>query len=246
MINIVVPMAGHGSRFSKAGYTDPKPLIPVFGRPMIEWVIENIKPSRPHRFVFLCQAEHLSHRDLRPLLERLAPGCRIVPVDRVTDGAACTVLLAKDFIDNDDPLMIVNCDQYVDVSIDDYLRAQDVPGVDGLIMTMKAHDDKWSFIELNDRDEITRLVEKEVVSDEATVGIYNFRRGRDFVAAAQSMIAKNLRINGEFYVAPAYNEMIAGGSRLAYFNIGTLGRGMHGLGTPQDLKDFIARHPQGR
>lgn len=238
LLNIVIPMAGHGSRFSKAGYTDPKPLIPVCGKPMIELVIDNLKPKCDHRFIFICQAEHLINYPLQSLLETKAPGCKIIEVSRVTEGAACTVLLAKEYINNFDQLMIANCDQYIDVDINKYLNRL-TPGTDGLIMTMKENGKKWSYIELNSQDEITRVVEKEVVSDEATVGIYNYQHGADFISAAEEMISKNLRVNNEFYVAPAYNEMIQAKKIIGYFNIGILGAGMHGLGTPEDLLVFL-------
>jgi hypothetical protein len=104
---------------------------------------------------------------------------------------------------------------------------------------MKAYDNKWSFIKLNEKNEITLVVEKEVVSDEATVGIYNYQHGSEFVIASEAMISKNLRVNNEFYVAPTYNEMINNGKNIKYFNIGSLGNGMHGLGTPEDLKNFL-------
>ena len=240
LLNIVIPMAGYGSRFSKAGYTDPKPLIPVFGRPMIELVIDNLKPSCDHRFIFICQAEHLHNYPLRNLLDTNAPGCKIIEVSKVTEGAACTVLLAKKYINNFDQLMIANCDQYIDIDINQYLDSLTSDN-DGLIMTMKENNRKWSYIELNSQNKITRVVEKEVVSDEATVGIYNYQHGTDFVDAAEAMIAKNLRVNNEFYVAPAYNEMIAVGKQIAFFNIGTLGNGMHGLGTPEDLDSFVRK-----
>jgi dTDP-glucose pyrophosphorylase len=239
MINIVIPMAGHGSRFSRAGYRDPKPLIQVNGKTMIELVIDNLRPSAEHRFIFICQAEHVNNYPLRLLLEEKSPGCKIIEVGKVTEGAACTVLLAREFINNQDQLMIANCDQFIDVNINEYLSVLDNRSADGLIMTMKAYDNKWSFIKLNQKNEITLVVEKEVVSDEATVGIYNYQRGSDFVEAAEKMIAKNLRVNNEFYVAPAYNEMIEDGKSIKYFNIGSLGKGMHGLGTPDDLTQFL-------
>jgi len=240
MLNIVIPMAGHGSRFSKAGYLDPKPLIPVLGKPMIELVIDNLKPEQDHCFIFICQAEHLRKYPLRALLEDKSPGCKILEVNKVTEGAACTVLLAKEYINNDNQLMVANCDQFIDVDINKYLSCLK-PNVDGLIMTMKENSNKWSYIELNSQNQIIRVVEKEVVSDEATVGIYNYQRGSDFVDAAESMIAKNLRVNNEFYVAPTYNEMIAHRKAINYFNIGGLGKGMHGLGTPDDLRDFLQK-----
>lgn len=245
MINIVVPMAGHGSRFANAGYTDPKPLIPVGGRPMIEVVVDNLRPSRPHRFIFLCQQAHLEQYGLGERLEAIAPGCAIVPVAQVTQGAACTVLLARALIDDATPLMIANCDQYIDADIDDYLARMEAERLDGLIMTMSADHPKWSYVRLDAAGAIVEVVEKQVVSNEATVGIYNFARGSDFVAAADAMIAADLRVNGEFYVAPTYNAMIAGGSRLGYYNIGADRAGMYGLGVPEDLDYFLA-HPLGR
>lgn len=238
LLNIVVPMAGHGSRFANAGYLDPKPLIPVLGKPMISWVIQNLRPNQTHRFIFICQADHIQNYPLRQLLEKEAPECIIIEVGEVTQGAACTVLLAKQYIDNDNPLMIANCDQFIDVNINDYLETMD-SRVDGLIMTMSERDPKWSYVGFNEQGQISKVVEKEVVSDEATVGIYNYQHGGDFVRAAQHMIDQNLRVNNEFYVAPAYNEMIAADKNIVHFNVGCVGEGMHGLGTPQDLEQFI-------
>ena len=237
MINIVIPMAGRGRRFAEAGYEPPKPLIPVRGRPMIEVVIDNLRPAEAHRFIFICLAEHIGKYDLRRKLAALAPGCVIVPVAEVTEGAACTVLLAEDFIDNSEPLMIANSDQYVDADINAYLASG--RGFDGFIMTMTAHDEKWSFIRLDGRGLVAEVREKEVISNEATVGIYNFAQGADFVSGAREMIAQNIRVNGEFYVAPVYNMLIERGRRISFHNIGAPGRGMFGLGLPEDLEAFL-------
>lgn len=239
MLNIVLPIAGRGSRFSSAGYQVPKPLIPVHGLPMIEVVARNVRPTCAHRFIFVALREHLDHLGMREALERAAPGCVVVPVESVTEGAACTVLLARDDIDTDDPLMLANSDQWVDIDIDDYLGEMDRQRADGLIMTMTANDPKWSFVGLDDEGLVTRVVEKTVISDEATVGIYNFRHGRDFVWAADRMIATDLRVNNEFYVAPAYNELIGRGARIAIANVGAEGAGMYGLGIPTDLERFL-------
>jgi NDP-sugar pyrophosphorylase family protein len=238
-LQIVIPMAGRGSRFANAGYTTPKPLIPLGGRPMIEWVIDNIRPRRTHRFIFLCLAEHLeSYPDVPAALRRLCPGCEIVPVRAVTEGAACTVLLAREFIDTADPLMIANSDQIVELDINDYLAAGDAPGVGGLIMTFWADHPKWSYCRMRADGNVTEVVEKQVVSNEATVGIYNFRAGRDYARAADAMIAANLRVNNEFYVAPTYNQLIAAGERIITMKTGREGAGMHGIGTPEDLEKF--------
>jgi len=157
----------------------------------------------------------------------------------LTDGAARTVLEASNFINNDDPLMIANSDQYIDFSIEEYLAAMPVNNLSGLIMTMTADDAKWSYVGLDKNSLVTRVVEKEVISNEATVGIYNFSMGRFFVEAANSMINKNLLVNGEFYVAPAYNELIDSGHKIGVYNIGGVGDGMYGLGTPDDLEIFV-------
>jgi dTDP-glucose pyrophosphorylase len=240
MLNIVIPMAGAGSRFNVVGYTDPKPLIPIHDKPMIKLVIENLTPSRSHRFIFICQSAHVDKYGLREKLSAWAPNCVVIAINGITEGAACTVLAAKLFIDNDSPLMIANSDQFIDMDVNQYLGIFDNTSIDGLIMTMRASDPKWSFVGLDSARNVTRVVEKEVISDEATVGIYNFRQGRSFVSAAEAMIASNERVNGEFYVAPTYNKLIAGGYKVGIHNIGTDGTGMHGLGTPSDLAEFLA------
>lgn len=238
MLNIIIPMAGLGSRFGCAGYSLPKPLLPVFGRPMIEVVVRNLSPKQPHRFIFICQRAHLLDYKLEYVLNDASPGCLIIPIDSITEGPACTVLLARIEIDNNDPLMIANCDQYVSVSIDNYLSRMTEENYDGFIMTMTASDAKWSYIGTGADLSVTHVVEKKVISSEATVGIYNFRRGRDFIKAAEQMIAANDRTNNEFYVAPVYNYMIRNDLRVGFMNIGEDRNGMYGLGVPEDLEYF--------
>jgi dTDP-glucose pyrophosphorylase len=209
-------------------------------------VIENLRPSRPHRFVFVCQAEAASRYDLRRRLDAWAPGCAVVELDRVTQGAACTVLTAERHMDRDRPLMIANSDQYVDIAIDDYLAEMDRRDLDGLIMTMDAEDPKWSFAALDDKGLVARVVEKEAISRHATVGVYNYRRAGDFLDGARATIAGDLRVNGEFYVAPVYNQTIARGGRIGVYGVGAVDAGMYGLGTPADLETFVASEASHR
>lgn len=236
MIHIVIPMAGRGSRFAKAGYEMPKPLIDIWGHYMVEYVIHNIRPSQEYQFIFLCLKEHLEKYQLREKLQEIEPNSKIVEVSEVTQGAACTVLLAAEYINNDDPMMIANSDQYVTIDIDEYLSKME--GKDGLIMTMEANDPKWSFIAYDEDKNVTLVREKEVISNEATVGIYCFSHGSDFVKYANQMIEKNIRVNNEFYVAPVYNEMIEEDKKITFYNIGSLDHGMYGLGVPEDLDKF--------
>lgn len=239
MLNIVIPMAGAGSRFAQAGYTIPKPLIPVSGVPMIRLVIENMRPVQPHRFIFICQQAHIEAYGLEQKLALWGgDNAVVIGIDGVTEGAACTVLTGKAHIDNDDPMMIVNSDQWCDVDVNDYLAKMAMEQLDGMIMTMTANDSKWSFVGLNGSGRVISVVEKQVISDEATVGVYNFRRGADFVRASEAMIAASERVNNEFYVAPVYNRLIGEGQQVGIFNIGAEAAGMYGLGIPADLELF--------
>ncbi|WP_449567278.1 glycosyltransferase family 2 protein [Lelliottia nimipressuralis] len=240
MLNIVIPMAGLGSRFAQAGFTDPKPLISVGGAPMIELVIRNLQPVSPHRFIFLCKQAHLDRYDITGRLHALAPGCEVRGLARQTEGAACTVLTAGELIDNEAPLLIANADQWVDMDIHDFLVAAARPRTDGLIMTMRSRDAKWSYVQRDAQGHVCGVVEKVPVSDEATTGIYYFAHGADFCRAARAMIDDDERSHGEFYVAPVYTRLYQEGlHNIATFSVD---EGMHGLGTPDDLAAFL-EHP---
>lgn len=241
MLNIVVPMAGRGSRFAKEGYTDPKPLIKLHDKRMIQVVINNLTPSIPHRFIFVCQRQHVEDYNLENYLKKWAPNSEIIAIEGITEGAACTVMCAEKYINSNDPLMIANSDQWIDIDINDYLDYMEQQKLDGLIMTMKANDPKWSYAELNEENLVIRVVEKEVVSDEATVGIYNYKKGSDFCKSVKKMIELNERSNGEFYVAPAYTLMYENdNAKIGVYNIGEEANGMYGLGIPSDLQLFLS------
>lgn len=243
MLNIVIPMAGRGSRFSEAGYAVPKPLLPINGIPMIARVIENLRPTCDHRFIFVALHSHLDeYTDLVPMLHRYCSDPVILGLKSVTSGAASSVLEARHYIDSDDPLMIANSDQLVDFQIDHYLDEMKRQSADGLIMTFHANDPKWSYCCLDSDGTVMQVVEKQVVSDVATVGIYNFAKGCDFVASATDMLANDLKVNGEFYVAPVYNIMISRGKRIVIHNIEEGAKRMWGLGTPDDYHAYLDAH----
>jgi dTDP-glucose pyrophosphorylase len=239
MLNIVIPMAGAGSRFVKAGYSKPKPLILINQTPMIKLVIDNLTPLIEHRFIFICQKEHDLEFSLNERLKEWAPNSELVTLNGVTEGAACTVLETIEYINNDEPLMIANSDQYISENINEYINNLNFNNLDGLIMTMYADDPKWSYVDLDHNKNVRRVVEKEVISNEATVGIYNFKYGKDFVKSAQEMIKLNDKVNNEFYVAPVYNYLIKNQKNIGIYNIGRVNNGMYGLGTPEDLDYFL-------
>jgi HAD superfamily hydrolase (TIGR01509 family) len=237
-MNVLIPMAGHGSRFSQAGYTFPKPLIEVNGKPMIQVVVENLNIDA--HYVFIVQKEHYEKYQLKYMLNMIAPGCDVVQVDGVTEGAACTTLLARNIINNNEPLVIANSDQYVEWDSNECLYAFTADGVDAGILTFNSVHPKWSYARLDERGFVAEVAEKKPISDLATVGIYYWKRGSDYVKYADRMIEKNIRTNNEFYVCPVFNEAIGDGKLVRVKNI----KKMWGIGTPEDLQTYLEAHKQ--
>lgn len=239
-MNVLIPMAGAGSRFEKAGYTFPKPLIDVNGKPMIQTVVENINIQA--NYIFIVQKSHYEKYNLETVLNNIAPDCKIVQVDGITEGAACTTLLAKEFIDNDEPLVMANSDQFVEWDSNEFMYSMIGDTIDGGILTFKSTHPKWSYAKLNNDGFVSEVAEKNPISNIATVGIYYWRRGSDYVKYAEQMINNNIRVNNEFYVCPVFNEAIGDNKKIKIYNIDK----MWGLGTPEDLKYFIENNNHSR
>jgi dTDP-glucose pyrophosphorylase len=238
-VNILIPMAGNGSRFADKGYKMPKPLISVFGRPMISWVINNFDKIQNKRFIFICRTEHEKKYKISEELRKLSPDCHLIFIDALTEGAACTTLLAKEKINNDDQLIIANSDQFVKWDESEFLAfCQD--GLDAGILTFPSQAQKWSYAKLDEASFVNEVAEKKVISEEATVGIYYWKHGSDYVKFAEQMIEKNMRVNNEFYVCPVFNEAIADGKKIKTFQIER--DAMWGLGTPEDLEHFLQNY----
>jgi len=235
-LNVLVPMAGAGTRFSAAGYTFPKPLIDVMGKPMIQVVIENLNIEA--NYIYLVQREHYEKYNLKHMLNLITPGCHIVQVEGITQGAACTTLLARQLIDNDNKLLIVNSDQYIEWNSNQIMYAFSSDHIDGGIVTFENTHPKWSYVALNETGFVTQVAEKKVISNKATVGMYYWKHGSDYVKYADQMIRKDIRVNNEFYVAPVYNEAIESGAKIRIKDIDR----MWGLGTPEDLNYFVDHH----
>jgi HAD superfamily hydrolase (TIGR01509 family) len=232
-MNVLIPMAGAGSRFSQAGYTFPKPLIEVNGKPMIQVVVENLNIDA--HYIFLVQKEHYEKYNLKQVLNLIKPGCDIVLVDGLTEGAACTTLLAKDLINNDNPLLMANSDQVIEWNSNECLYAFDADAIDGGILTFKATHPKWSYAKVGDDGFVCEVAEKNPISDNATVGIYYWKRGSDYVKYAEQMINKNIRVNNEFYVCPVFNEAISDWKKIRIKEVSQ----MWGIGTPEDLSHYL-------
>jgi HAD superfamily hydrolase (TIGR01509 family) len=235
-MNVLIPMAGGGTRFAQAGYTFPKPLIEVRGKPMIQIVVENLNIDAT--FTYVVQKEHRQKYNLDTLLNLITPNCNIVEVDGITEGAACTTLLAKEFINNDQPLLMANSDQFVEWDSNEFMYKMIEQDVDGGIVTFRATHPKWSFAKIDERGYVTEVAEKNPISDIATVGIYYWKRGSDYVKYAEQMIDKNIRVNNEFYVCPVFNEAVGDDKRIKTFDVPA----MWGLGTPEDLNYYLENY----
>lgn len=234
-MKVLIPMAGAGSRFAKEGYTFPKPLIDVNGRPMIQTVVENL--DFDCEYVFLVRKEHVEkYSGLINTLDRITNGkFEYVVVDGLTEGAACTALLAEKYIDNEEDLLIANSDQFIEYAPQNFLMLKSLTACDAIVYTFNAVHPKWSFVKTNSRGYVTEVAEKRPISNIATCGIYWYRKGSDFVKYAKQMIDKDIRVNNEFYIAPVYNELISDGKTLIPFYV----HKMWGIGTPEDLKYFL-------
>jgi HAD superfamily hydrolase (TIGR01509 family) len=232
-LNVLIPMAGAGSRFQQVGYTFPKPLIDVKGKPMIQLVVENLNIDA--NFIYVVQKSHREKYNLDTLLNLITPNCRIVEVDSITEGAACTALMAKSYIDNDYPLFFANSDQYVEWDSSEFMYKMNETDSDGGIVTFESTHPKWSFVKINEKGFVTEVAEKNPISNIATVGFYYWKKGSDFVKYAESMINNDNRVNNEFYVCPVFNLAISDDKKIRTFNV----EKMWGIGTPEDLNFYL-------
>jgi HAD superfamily hydrolase (TIGR01509 family) len=237
-MNVLIPMAGAGSRFEKAGYTFPKPLIDVNGKPMIQVVVDNLNIDAKH--IFIVQKSHYEQYNLKNVLSSIVKNCDIIQVDGVTEGAACTTLLAKELINNDEPLLMANSDQFIEWDSNKFMYSMIADTIDAGILTFESTHPKWSYAKLNDDGFVSEVAEKNPISKHATVGVYYWNKGSDYVKYAEQMINKNTRVNNEFYVCPVFNEAVEDGKRIKTYDIDK----MWGLGTPEDLETFNKYHKE--
>lgn len=234
-LNVLIPMAGLGSRFKDAGYTFPKPLIEVEGKPMIQVVVENLGIEA--NFIFIVQKEHREKYNVDSMLKLISKNYQVVEVDGLTNGAACTTLLAKKFINNNNQLLIANSDQFVEWNPIKTMYYFTSSKIDGGILTFPATHPRWSFAKTNNKNEVLEVAEKNPISNNATVGIYFWNKGSEYVKYCEKMIEKKITTNNEYYVCPVYNEAIKDGKKIKIYKVDK----MWGLGTPEDLNIFLNR-----
>lgn len=234
----VIPAAGKGSRFIEAGFQKPKPLIELHGIPLIAWVIANFSYNKNDSINIVVRKNEFNTLYLEKYLTALPIKPKFIFLEEVTDGAARTVFYATKNLNLDQPMIVANSDQYVSENLNNYIEHASSTDSDGCILTMKASSNKWSYISVDSNDLIEQVVEKQQISNEATVGVYSWRRVDQFISSFEQMIAADDRVNGEFYLAPTYNYLIKEGKKISYLNIGEIDLDVHGLGTPKDFAKF--------
>jgi HAD superfamily hydrolase (TIGR01509 family) len=237
-MNILIPMAGAGSRFSQVGYSFPKPLIEVKGKPMIQVVVESLKMDV--NYIYIVQKSHREKYNLDTLLNLITPNCTIVETEGITEGAACTTLLAEHLINNNNPLLITNSDQFIDWNSTEFMYQMNEKDYDGGIVSFPATHPKWSFAKTDENNIVLEVAEKKPISNKATAGIYYWKNGSDYIKYAKQMIGKDIRVNNEFYVCPIYNEAIQDNKLIYNFDIEA--DKMWGLGTPEDLNYYLENY----
>jgi dTDP-glucose pyrophosphorylase len=205
---------------------------------MIEVVVDSLNIDAEH--VFIVQKDHYQKFSLKDTLNLISPNCNIYITKELTEGAACTTLLAKEFINNDEPLLIANSDQYLDWDSTEFMYSMLADNIDAGILVFESTHPKWSYAKLNQNGFVCEVAEKRPISNLATVGVYFWRKGSDYVKYAEQMIQKNIRVNNEFYVCPVFNEAIADGKKVKVFKIEN--NKMWGIGTPEDLNYFLENH----
>jgi NDP-sugar pyrophosphorylase family protein len=232
-MNIIIPASGKGQRFVDAGYPKPKPFLNVDGLPMICRVTENVRSAPNDNIFWIVRDEHL------PEAEQLAKPyqAHCVPVKNVTQGAACTALLACACIDNDEPVIVANSDQIVDFSMSSFLLG--CYGAQGGILCFPATGTKWSYARIDSTNHVLEVAEKVQISQWATAGIYYFSSVSLLTTFIEKMINSGIRVRDEFYLAPVFNELILEHLKVMAVKIGA--DHMHGLGTPEDYAFYCTR-----
>ncbi len=238
-LNLVIPAAGLGSRFRAVGINTPKPLIPVLDFPMIGWVIANFSLNDDDDIWMITRKEDQIPEQMENTISKITNRIHFIEIDELTDGAATTLEFALHQIPDNEAVLSANSDQFISTDISEFIESVRNGNSEGQILTMFATDSKWSYIQRDSNQDVTNVVEKVVVSDEATVGVYGWKSAMIAKNSIAAMKKDELRVNGEFYVAPSYTYLLKQGGKISTHSAGEVETDVHGLGTPEDLKLFL-------
>jgi NDP-sugar pyrophosphorylase family protein len=242
-MQIVIPMAGAGSRFAAVGFTLPKPLIPVAGLPMVVRAIQAL--PRAERLVLLVRDEHVRDHGIDRELRRHLPEARIVVVRGDSGGQACTVRLALPELDPEAPVLVAACDNCHAYDQAALLRRAADPALDCLVWTFRGdarvlvRPEGWGWVDADASGRARRISCKRVLSDRplgdhAVTGAFWFRSAAMMAAGIDRLVADGVRVNGEYYLDLVPQTMLEQGARVEVFEVDHY----VGWGTPEDLREF--------
>lgn len=217
-VNIIIPMAGKGKRFIEAGYITPKPLLEIAEKPIIQYIIESMRLPNA-QFIFIVRQDHCDEYQLDKRLLELEPNAKIVKINEMTEGAVCTVLLAKEHFNDSNPVIIKDCDQIPNWAPTNFLEFVQRNRADGAIINIHTDQAHYSFSRVNSEGNIIETAEKSVISNYGSIGIYYFAKGEELIKYSERMIEKNLRVNNEFYTSPVYNQYIQDGKKILHYPV---------------------------
>lgn len=230
-VNVVIPMAGRGKRFLDSGYKTPKPLLTINGKTMIEYVIDCMRFPNAH-FIFIIRKDHIDEYKIDEVLKKIEPTADIVIIDKITEGAICTVLLAKHLFDSDEEVIIKDSDQVLNWIPEHFLDFMRRNKAQGGIQTIHTDNPGYSFAKIKNHPIVSETAEKIMISNHGATGCYYFSNGKDLIKYADQMIAKNIRTNNEFYVCPVYNQYIEDGKKIVHYPVAEI----YGLNTPEEFE----------
>lgn len=239
MHRVIVPMSGPMPFFNEDEYPFPKPLVEINGRPMIEYVIRNILELGQDTWIkFLIRADYCTRYHLDDTITLLAENASVSPVAKDTGGALCTALLAIEEINNSDPLLILNADQYFAAGFASSVRRLFEPPYDGGCVVFDSVHPRWSFVRTVG-DEIVEAAEKRPITRRAVAGVYGFARGADFVSAAKQALLKDASHDGAYYLSAAVNEMVLMNKKLRAVEVAP--GDYHSFYSPAKIAEFCGR-----
>ena len=235
-MNVIIPMAGESKIFKEASLAYSKNFVEINHKPLFQRVFEGVSELEADSFIFIVNNEDAQKFHIGKSLKLLVPNCRVVVSEGTTAGAACSVLLAAEFIDNDSELVISNGDQILEMDLQGVIENFRAKNFDGGIVTFESVHPRWSFVRLDEHGLVVETSEKDPISKNATAGFYYFKHGADFVAAAKAMIMKDASVNGQYYVCPAYNELILRQKIIGCYKIPV--RNYYPLTTPKEIAEY--------
>lgn len=238
-LQLLIPAAGKGSRFADVGFQTPKPLIPIWDIPMLIWVLSNFPLDVGDEISILCQEEHQVPEQLGSFTSRMSNTIRFIEIDYWTDGPAHSLELLLEGLDDQSPAICANSDQFIFSGLPEFVTAVRAGKSAGQILTMEASGTAWSYVGRDGTGQVSRVVEKEEISQEATVGVYGWDSIKTLKAALDWQRKSGLRVNNEYYVAPSYHFLVESNLGISTHSVGKHGIGVHGLGIPTDLEHFL-------